>query len=186
MAVTTIPPTATLVMMKPVEKRTHLCIRIAQRTLRSFSGQQGQVKPPIPIEELAAWLGFQVVRLSNVEDTCSALVSIRDKLIGINGRHHPHRQRFSLGHELAHILLKHPPEALCSRKEIALYNAEADECAAELLMPQDILRHWFSSSRSIGELAGLFDVSKEAMTRKIAQLESRVYHQTITQSTDKQ
>jgi Zn-dependent peptidase ImmA (M78 family) len=165
--------------MRQSEKRSDLCTSVARKTLQSFSGQRDQLKPPLPIEEIAAWLGFQVVRLSNVEDACSALVSTRDRLIGINGRHHRHRQRFSLGHELAHILLKHPPEARCTRNEIVLYNAEADECAAQILMPEDLLTRWLGVTRSIRELARVFDVSKEAMARKLARMEMSSFHEWI-------
>ena len=165
--------------MRQSEKRSHLCASVAREMLQSFSSQHGQLKPPVPIEEIAAWLGFQVVRLSNVEDACSALVSTRDRLIGINSRHHRHRQWFSLGHELAHILLKHPPEVRCTRKEIVLYNAEADECAAEILMPEDLLMRWLGVTRSIGELARVFDVSKEAMARKLARMEMSSFQESI-------
>jgi Zn-dependent peptidase ImmA (M78 family) len=126
--------------------------------------------PPIPVIDLAAWLGFQVVYLSLVEDEFSALVSTREKLIGINSRHHRRRQRFSICHELAHILLNHPSEARCSRKEIDLYNTEADECAAEILMPSNLLKQWLQQTQSISELARTFDVSEEAMTRKLMNL----------------
>lgn len=128
--------------------------------------------PPVPIDAIANWLGFQIILLSSVDDACSALVSTRDKLIGINGRHHRRRQRFSLGHELGHILLKHPPEARCTSKEIALYNIEADECAAELLIPQDLLARSLSKIRNIITLARIFDVSEEAMTRRLRQMEA--------------
>ena len=123
--------------------------------------------PPIAIDVLASSLGYQVVLLYSVDDACSAIVSTRDKLIGINGKHHRHRQRFSLGHEMAHIILKHPPESRCSRAEIELYNAEADECAAELLMPQTLIHKWLVRTRKTADLASIFDVSEEAMTVRL-------------------
>ncbi|MEK6754644.1 MAG: ImmA/IrrE family metallo-endopeptidase [Bacteroidota bacterium] len=156
--------------MNKVKKRTQLCISVAQEFLESYASHQGRLTPPIPVSDLASWLGFQVVYLSLVEDEFSALVSTREKLIGINSRHHRRRQRFSICHELAHILLNHPPESRCSRKEIDLYNAEADECAAEILMPANLLKEWLQQTQSISELARIFDVSEEAMTRKLINL----------------
>ena len=152
------------------KKRTELCLITAQETLGAFENIRGSIEPPVLVEELAAWLGFQVVYLTLVPDEFSAILSSRDKLIGINGRHHRHRRRFSLCHELAHLLLNHPPEALCSARNIALHNAEADECAAELLMPSRLLLDDDYRTQSLSELARLFDVSEEALARKLLRL----------------
>lgn len=152
-------------------KRTELCHTAAQDTLAAFRDGRTSLALPIPVEDLALWLGFQVVRLYSAPDEFSALVSTKEKLIGVNGRHHRHRQRFSLCHELAHILLKHPPESRCTSKEIALYNVEADECAAELLIPKEFLLHQYALTQNVAELARTFDVSEEAMSRKITQLQ---------------
>lgn len=147
-----------------------ICHTRAQETLAAFRQYRGVLTIPIPVEEIAAWLGFQVVPLSSMPDEFSALVSSKERLIGINSKHHRHRQRFSVCHELAHILLKHPPESHCTVKEIAHYNIEADECASALLMPEDGLKYWCSKTRNVSELARIFDVSKEAMVRRIQQL----------------
>jgi Zn-dependent peptidase ImmA (M78 family) len=148
-------------------KRTEICLSTAANLLSRFAAEKGPIVPPVRVTEIAAWLGFQIVYLSLVDDEFSALVSTREKLIGINGRHHRRRQRFSLCHELAHILLNHPPETRCGRGEIALYNAEADECAAEILMPTGLLTGWLAKTRNPIELARIFDVSEEALVRKL-------------------
>jgi len=140
---------------------------VAWKTLQEFSASGTPLGPPIPIDKVALWLGFQVVFLFSVGDACSALVSTREKLIGINGRHHRHRQRFSLGHEIAHILLKHPPERRCTAKQIAQFNREADECASELLIPRSLLDSWLLHTRNTAALARVFDVSEEAMAVKL-------------------
>ena len=157
-------------------KRTQLCLSVARDTITVFEAHRGVLKPPVPVEELAGWLGFQVVTLFSVPDEFSALVSTREKLIGINGKHHRHRQRFSLCHELAHVLLKHPPEARCTGKEIALFNFEADECGAELLVPRSLLSHWLGITRNPNELARVFDVSVEALVRRIKTMDTGSSH----------
>jgi Zn-dependent peptidase ImmA (M78 family) len=157
--------------MSEQPKRTELCLIAAQEALAAFDRKHGPLRLPVPVEELAASLGFQVVGLSNIPDEFSGIVSIRDRLIGINARHHRHRRRFSICHELAHILLNHPPESQCSLAEIALYNAEADECASELLMPTQLLSFYMQRSRITTELARIFDVSEEAMARKLRTLD---------------
>ncbi|MBM4161834.1 MAG: ImmA/IrrE family metallo-endopeptidase [Ignavibacteria bacterium] len=156
--------------MNRPKKRTELCVSTAQKFLEAYESHKGALVPPIPVVDLASWLGFQVVYLSLVEDDFSALVSTREKLIGINSRHHRRRQRFSICHELAHILLHHPPESRCSVREIEVYNAEADECAAEILMPTRLIKRWLEQTQNPFELARVFDVSEQAMTRKLISL----------------
>lgn len=147
--------------------RQHSCVTTAWSTLQAYVKENGTLQPPIPIEKIARWAGFQIVFLSTVPDDFSALVSLSDNLIGINARHHHHRQRFSIGHELGHILLKHPPESRCSPKEVRLYDVEADICASELLIPKNLLEESLRKHQDAVDLARVFDVSSEAMTRRI-------------------
>jgi Zn-dependent peptidase ImmA (M78 family) len=154
---------------KNPEKRKHLCVAKAEEVLAEYSKRGAPLKAPVRIEDVAAWLGFQVIPLYSVGEEFSGLVSTRQKLIGINGKHHRHRRRFTIGHELAHILMKHPPESHCTPKEIALYNSEADECAAELLMPSSLLSEWLPITKNTGNLARAFDVSEEAMSVRLKQ-----------------
>lgn len=167
--------------VKTLEKRSQLCIGSAREALAQYAKGCNALKPPVRIESLAEWMGFQVVLLYTVGEEFSGLVSTKQKLLGVNGRHHRHRRRFTIGHELAHILLKHPPESHCTPKEIALYNTEADECAAELLMPASLLMQWLPITRSVSNLAYAFDVSEEAMKVKVRHLKvagSSVVHRT--------
>jgi Zn-dependent peptidase ImmA (M78 family) len=150
-------------MLYPSSDRRNPCLVAAHDTLSRFGYARGEVAPPVSIEAIAEWLGYQVVKLYGVADEFSGLVSTQQKLIGINGNHHRHRQRFSVGHEIAHILLKHPPESRCISKQIAAYNAEADLCASELLIPHSILTEWLARTRNVKALASVFDVSEEAM-----------------------
>ena len=154
--------------MQLIRKRSQLCALRAAEAL-GVLGKRAE-RAPIPVDNLAFTLGYQVVMLQSVDDACSAIVSTREKLIGINAKHHRHRQRFSLGHEIAHILLKHPPESRCTIKEIALYNAEADECAAEILMPAPLVRQWLTRTRDTAALARIFNVSVEAMRVRVERL----------------
>lgn len=152
--------------------RKEICRQIAQELLREFDNSGFPVKPPIPVERVAEWLGYQTVMLNFVPAEFSAMVSTKEKLIGVNARHHRHRQRFSICHELAHILLKHPPESRCTRKQIAQFNVEADECASELLIPSDMLAHYLRDGRSRSVLIRIFVVSEEALIRKLEVLKT--------------
>lgn len=160
-------------MMAGARPRYSLCERVAEHTVAEFSRPHGQLEPPIPVEALASSLGFQVLRLFSVADEFSGLVSLRHRLIGINGNHHRHRQRFTIAHEISHIALKHPPESHCTGRQIAVFNVEADACASELLIPQSLLARSFSRCSDASFLARIFDVSEEAMALKLRAFQLR-------------
>jgi Zn-dependent peptidase ImmA (M78 family) len=147
--------------------RTHACVQAAERALHRFTQTSNDARIPVPIESLAKWMGFQVVMLHSVPDEFSGLVSPAQKLIGINGNHHPHRRRFSVAHELAHILLRHPAESRCTPGQVIRYNLEADTCASHLLIPRAHLQQAMVRLHSLSALSRLFDVSEEAMSRRL-------------------
>lgn len=165
------PATATYRPVRNNEQaREDLCHSTARSAVQRFADAHGDLALPVPIDAIARWLGFQVVLLFTVGDEFSGLVSPRQKLIGINGHHHRHRRRFSLAHEIAHILMKHPPESHCTTREIATYNAEADLCASELLIPEALLSPLLATTRNIIALSKTFDVSEEAMARRFSRV----------------
>jgi len=157
-------------LLRREQVRHHLCTATALATVQRFTASSGEVSAPIPIDKMARWLGFQVVLLFSAGDEFSGLVSPRQKLIGINGHHHRHRRRFSLAHEIAHILMKHPPESHCTASEIATYNAEADLCASEILIPETLLSPLLATTRNTIALSRVFDVSEEAMLRRFGRV----------------
>ncbi len=148
------------------------CVRAAQGTLHKHAPKP--LLAPIDIERIAAAFGFAVVRIHSAGDELSGLVSPKHKLIGVNGNHHTHRQRFTVAHEIGHILLSHPPESRCTAKEIAEYNREADICASELLIPTQLLAPHLLETRTTSActLSKLFCVSEEAMALKIKRIEN--------------
>ncbi len=158
--------------MPPSVLRNALCRSLARDILSKFAGETaaGGLSPPVAIRMVAESLGFQVVALHNVPDEFSGIVSVRHGLIGVNGNHHPHRQRFSVAHELAHIILGHPPERSCSNAEIRLFNEEADICASELLIPPHLLAEWLQKTRNVASLSRVFDVSIGAMRHGLRNL----------------
>lgn len=143
------------------------CVRSAQHALVKYGVQP--LAAPIRIEQIAEQLGFQVVRIHSASESFSGLLSPKHKLIGVNANHHPHRQRFTLAHEVGHLILRHPAEGECTLRQIDALNREADVCASELLIPTQLLApHLFEKKRTaVGTLSRLFDVSEEAMSLKI-------------------
>jgi len=126
--------------------------------------------PPVSVEDISARIGFRIIPLAGMEDAFSGIVSMRDALIGVNARHSYYRQRFTIAHELGHILLGHPPECRCTAEEVRMFNRRADQCAAEMLMPEEFLMPLLSGDASPLRLARQFEVSESAMKRRLSYL----------------
>lgn len=131
-------------------------------------------QPPVDPKAIAEFLGFTVL-LYELPDTTSGLTFIEEevKAIGVNSRHAPTRRRFSIAHELGHYLNGHKsydsggthvesqPSYLDpqQRQEI-----EANEFAAEMLMPTDWLKRDVAELGPDGvALARRYGVSEQAM-----------------------
>ncbi len=87
-------------------------------------------------------------------------------VIGFNMNDPWCRRRFSIGHEIAHLLFN----TLCNKKEGGFSEREK-ECeffSAELLIPKSILKNDFSKIRNIPELSKKYLVSSSAMSIKIS------------------
>jgi Zn-dependent peptidase ImmA (M78 family) len=74
------------------------------------------------------------------------------------------RRRFTIAHEIGHLLLGHT----CTDPDIENDpEAEANQFAAELLMPLAILRIDYKKERDLEKLAAKYIVSREAMCRHL-------------------
>jgi Zn-dependent peptidase ImmA (M78 family) len=135
-------------------------------------------------------MGAQV-RYSPFNDDLSGMIYIKDgvPIIGVNSLHHPHRQRFTIAHELGHlelhremitsevhvdkdfpVLMRDPKSARGTEK----VEIEANQFAAELLMPEALIKQALESEpfdidddRPIEELAKKFRVSRQALEYRI-------------------
>src|SRR6516225_5201897 len=61
---------------------------------------------PVPLDTVGKYFSAQI-RRAPLDDELSGMIFIRDNvpIIGINATHHPHRQRFTLAHEIGHLVL---------------------------------------------------------------------------------
>lgn len=149
------------------------------------------VTPPINVAELARRLGV-LVQLKQAEEELSGFL-LRDidghkALIGVNSEHHPNRQRFTIAHELGHLLL-HEGEPIhvdrglkinlrneAASQGILLEEKEANLFAAELLMPSHFIRKDLQEKtaldleQDIQTLADSYQVSTQAMMYRLAYL----------------
>ena len=150
------------------KKRIGFARNHARNLLERFkSAMVPKIKYEVPIIDIAKYLGFHIENLDSMADHHSAIIYPDNMLIGLNKNHHEHRQRFSLGHELGHYLLKHPPEFELPLEEIKICNREADEFSGELLVPLESLKRALKLTQNISELANLYNVSQEVLTIRI-------------------
>ena len=114
----------------------------------------GVTSAPVPVERIAE-LKAQI-RYSRLDDKLSGMVYVKDgiAIIGVNALHHPNRQRFTIAHELGHLVLHKPMitkeihvdknfpilmRAPASTTKVNQTEIEANYFAAEILMPASFL-----------------------------------------------
>jgi len=89
---------------------------------------------------------------------------VKKQQLGYNNSQHPHRQRFTVAHEIGHLLLGHTGKnfvlELNSKKP---EEVEANQFAAELLMPLEMIKSDLQNKRNAKDIAKLYNVSEEAV-----------------------
>lgn len=139
-------------------------------------------EPPVNVISIAEGLGFKVVP-HDFPDTMSATIVIENgiKAIGVNKSHPIVRQSFSIAHELGHYLSGHDDFSYEKKTFIEKdkryldpshrVEEEADEFAAELLMPEFMLKKDVLENKlDIPSLAKKYKVSEQAMTIQLINL----------------
>lgn len=86
-----------------------------------------------------------------------------------------YRNRFTIAHELGHVVLGHVVEGKAPKRDTTFTNKDPDEkhanaFAAGLLMPEKYVRKFYRSADSIQELADAFGVSTAAMNFRLKNL----------------
>jgi Zn-dependent peptidase ImmA (M78 family) len=134
----------------------------AREQARALVEKLGLKAPPVPVEKLAKALGVKV-EYNPFDDELSGMAFLRDgkPVIGVNANHHPNRQRFTIAHELGHILLHRSrldaavlidknknfiPRDAISAEGTDPVEVEANAFASELLMPVKLVRQVLSES----------------------------------------
>ena len=148
---------------------------------------------PIDIEKIAEH--YAEIRSEELEDdNMSGMLyrhSENKNIIGINSRHPESRRRFTLAHELGHLLLHKNDEILIdgnlhtafafrnqkSKEGIDEKEIEANFFAASILMPESLLKKDAKSVAMTSDaedaiilLADLYNVSVQAMTIRLTKL----------------
>lgn len=167
---------------------------VARRRAESLISTYKIDRPSIEVEDIARRLGARVVRM-DLDDASGLLISRRGTApcIVVNQSHHMVRQRFTIGHEIGHLYLRHQFQRGAevhvdrghaisfrnSRSETGTdaLEIEANQFAAALLMPTEILRREVGKlgvrrlvEEQVEGLAHLFQVSPQAMTIRLGTL----------------
>jgi Zn-dependent peptidase ImmA (M78 family) len=148
-------------------------------------------QPPVPVEKLAAAAGLTIVQQKMDSDVSGMLLRSDDSdaaVVGVNNIHSPTRRRFTIAHELGHYLLHEGRPVIVDPNVRANYRdsrsslatdreeIEANQFAAELLMPAHMLRRALQGVDGHDDgnfaqtLAHQFKVSVEAMTYRLINL----------------
>ena len=133
----------------------------------------------IDVVDISNELGFGVFT-SHFNDDVSGMVisSNEEKSIYVNQDDTPQRQRFTISHEIGHIILHHKVgegdfRQVDYRKMNNSYNHrewEADAFAAALLMPKDKAISVWNLLEDVDDFANSFKVSKLAASIRLHNL----------------
>ncbi len=160
-------------------------VRVARQLL---AGTEGSL--PIDVLQIAQALDISISK-QDMEDSVSGILLIEGDhaVVGVNKDHHPNRQRFTIAHELGHYLLHRTSTSVfidgssvffrdgTSSEGTRLQEIEANAFAAELLMPEALLREHIGEQpldvfddTALWRLADLFGVSVQALSIRLSKL----------------
>jgi hypothetical protein len=154
----------------------------ADELRRRFHASYGAPELPVPVEEIAEDLLGLAVGESE-ELAVSGLLLPAERRIWLNATEVPARRRFTLAHEVGHWVCQHlegksapvycratdvQPEPTAADRAL---EREANVFAAELLMPEAVLRKEWSGNANLAELADRFGVSPVAIQWRLYSFE---------------
>lgn len=150
----------------------------ANKVLDNFWEKQGFPVDPITI---AKSLGVQVLDTSLPENVSGALIKEagKDPVIALHASDHNNRKRFTCAHELGHYVSRVESNRLETQYGYVDYRGEAaakgtdpeevfaNQFAANLLMPENIVKTQRKKYTSHLQLAQYFGVSPEAIKHRL-------------------
>lgn len=148
-------------------------IGVAQWYLDRYWNRQLPVDP-VAIAQAA---GVRVFQNPNLAPLSGCFYDEDGPVIEFNGREPLVRQRFTVAHELGHHALGHGPRFRDPSENFSLtaYDSKevaANQFAAELLMPADVINHLIMKRKitDFDRLAALFNTSGVAMQFRLKNL----------------
>lgn len=174
------------------------------REARRLLAEEAVKAPAVPVDKIAKKLAL-LVEESLPDDISGMLVPLRPPVrnkswaIVVNRKHAEVRKRFTIAHELGHLLMHHftkphADKAFKVRFRDALSSdgsvqeeIEANQFAAELLMPENLLLPRLEEvgldyaldseeqQRKLGVIASAFGVSQQALQVRLASLRNALF-----------
>lgn len=166
-------------------------INLAKRKAEEIQTELNGNQLPVDLDKIASKLGVEIRYETFPKDEVSGLMKRKGSdglpIIAVNNNHPEKRQRFTIAHELGHFLLHSTRSLHIDRNTNAVYfrdenssdasrikEIQANQFAAELLMPKKLIMKDVQSNESfchletikdgIKELAKKYNVSEEAMS----------------------
>jgi Zn-dependent peptidase ImmA (M78 family) len=174
-------------MLKRIRRlRTLQQIRTEAERLLNAAGISS---PPVDLKAIARMLGASI-RYEPFEGEISGVLykDQKNAIIGVSSLHHPNRQRFTLAHEIGHLVLHELDVHVDKGFRMVLRDSksatatdpleiEANRFAAELLMPSDMVRgdarrflRDFEEDSELQALAKRYGVSTQALAFRLSNL----------------
>lgn len=152
--------------------RDRVMDRYAKLILDMFNEHRIPRTFPVNLVGIAKALGYRVCdfNVNKKNEHVSGAVAYSERMILLNPQENPERRRFTLAHEIGHIVLGHESggNRLDKRNDIMApakgsLEWNANEFAAELLMPEVEFKKIWNTFKNDGVLANFFCVSKSAI-----------------------
>lgn len=151
---------------------------LARNMARKILKQYKILDVPTDLQRICEGEGLEYMELDDLEAVDGMLMVLEDgtRVAMVNRAKAYVRGRFTLAHELGHIFLSHDKRDFYDAEAVREYgedmpeNAkppweqEADAFAAELLIPMEQLKKYQAELKNPDKLAGIFQVSKPAMS----------------------
>ena len=144
---------------------------VCRQRAREVLQDQSITQPPVEVESIVRAHSLAVDYVSRGKGFNGRLLRER-MVIEVEGSIHPHRQRFTIAHEIGHYILGHSP-VICvfddrsadDPRQVNEYQANA--FASELLMPEGWVKEYWRELQDFQAMAKMFYVSPEAMFRRV-------------------
>lgn len=137
---------------------------------------------PVDLEELIGALGLRLIFDPHLPSSIAGKL-MRDPhapsgfRIVVNASDNPRRQRFTMAHEVGHYILHRDliredvvDDAMYRSALSEGYERQADSFAGQVLLPAQKVREAYKTTKALGALAQMFDVSDPALRIRLSEL----------------
>lgn len=157
---------------------------IVKKEANKIRSKFAKDKRIIDLEQVANANNIKIISEDFMESISGLFVKENGEyIIAVNKNHHGNRKRFTIAHELGHFIL-HKEDNLHydpnTKKDTEIFlradgvisgnETDANHFAAELLMPEEMVREDFKKTPNVMELAQMYEVSEQAMMYRLINL----------------